>query len=112
MTDKFIPMQVSLCESCYCVTHTLDDGRCGKCKRIKLNRNKSNHQGNICCKGCYQLGLKDGKIERNVKIIEIIKNKIELYKKLKYNQKGYPVARIMLRELPKLIKQIENKHGN
>jgi len=27
----------------------------------KLDLNKSNHTGNICCKGCYELGKKESK---------------------------------------------------
>lgn len=35
LRDGFDPEEISLCKSCYCMTHTLGDGRCGKCKEIK-----------------------------------------------------------------------------
>ena len=31
----FDPARISLCPLCYCMTHTLSDGTCGKCKKAK-----------------------------------------------------------------------------
>lgn len=28
--------EVSECPHCHCMTHTLDDGTCGKCKELKI----------------------------------------------------------------------------
>jgi hypothetical protein len=32
----FDPSEISLCSNCYCATHTLNDGTCGKCKKNKI----------------------------------------------------------------------------
>jgi len=32
---KFKPEEISLCKHCYHMTHTLIDGRCGKCSKNK-----------------------------------------------------------------------------
>lgn len=67
------------------------------------------HEGNICCQGCFRLGEKAGKSKRDAEIIEKIENKIKFYKKLKYNQKGYPKGRFVIQDFQELIKQIEKE---
>jgi len=44
--DKLIfnPTKISLCPNCYCATHTLNNGRCGKCKRLKKQDNSQGEQ--------------------------------------------------------------------
>lgn len=38
--QDFEPTQISLCKSCYCMTHTMNDGSCGKCKAQKTDSGK------------------------------------------------------------------------
>lgn len=32
---SYNPEEISLCQQCFCMTHTLNNGRCGKCKYLK-----------------------------------------------------------------------------
>lgn len=36
--DNFSPTEISLCGGCNCATHTLDDGKCGKCGFYKVKK--------------------------------------------------------------------------
>jgi len=33
---------------------------------------QTEHQGNICCQGCYQIGIKEGKAQALAEVMKII----------------------------------------
>jgi hypothetical protein len=78
----------------------------------KLDLNKSNHTGNICCEGCYKIGYNDTKKE----IKKIIERKIDYYRQSKedvISKEGINKLDINWYEgvfdiLDELLKEVEN----